>query len=69
VSAYAHLLYAHQLCVGTWSVPPVELRNPPTKAAISSKRARSCISISDAGGEREPPSVEISLRQPNGVKR
>jgi hypothetical protein len=31
---------------GTWSVPPVELRNTPTKAAISRKAAASFISTS-----------------------
>ena len=40
-------LHARQLCAGTWSGPPVELRNPPTKAAISSKPVGSCISKSE----------------------
>ena len=40
-------LHAHQLCAGTWSAPPFELRNSPTKAAISSKPVGSRISKSE----------------------
>ena len=62
-------LHARQLCAGTWSGPPVELRNPPTKAAISSKPVGPRISKPEAGRERAPPKRKPHLALTNGVKR
>jgi hypothetical protein len=50
----------------------IELRNIATKAASLSKPIGSCISISDAGGKRQPPSGKsfcINLTELNDEDR
>src|SRR5262249_13398648 len=57
--ALPRALHAYQPCAGIRSAPRIDFRKSPTKPAISTEPAGSCGSISNAGGEREPPSVEI----------
>jgi hypothetical protein len=52
---------SHQFCTGTWSAPPVELRNTGQKQQFRASRQ------GHAGGERERYQSYLRFRQTRGV--